>query len=66
MNITKLNHRIDDIEVKMFVFFLKKIRGIQKRIIYFTFQDEIVREKLKIEKVGNEVGDTLDDIFTKY
>ncbi len=66
MNITKLNHRIDDIEVKMLVFILKKICGIQKRIIYFTFQDEIVREKLKIEKVGNEVGDTLDDIFTKY
>ncbi len=42
MNITKLNHRVDDIE------------------------DEIVREKLKIEKVGNEVGQTLDDIFTKY
>ncbi len=42
MNITKLNHRIDDVE------------------------DDIVREKLKIEKVGDQVGETLRDIFTKY
>ena len=42
MNITKLNHRIDDIE------------------------DEIVREKLKIQKVNGELNDTFEDIFTKY
>ena len=42
MNITTLNHRIDDIE------------------------DEIVREKLKIQEVNGELNDTFEDIFTKY
>merc|ERR1712088_915048 len=42
MNITKLNHRIDDIE------------------------DEIYREKLKIKKVSDELGDTFDDMLANY
>ncbi|XP_071745907.1 tropomyosin-like [Lepeophtheirus salmonis] len=42
MNITKLNHRIDDIE------------------------DEIVREKLKIKKVSDDLSDTFDDMLTRY
>ena len=42
MNITKLNHRIDDIE------------------------DDIVREKLKIEKICRELDETFEDMFTKY
>merc|ERR1712167_197833 len=41
-NITKLNHRIDDIE------------------------DEIYREKLKIKKVSDELGDTFDDMLANY
>merc|ERR1712037_824923 len=42
MNITKLNHRIDDIE------------------------DEIYREKLKIKKVSDELGETFDDMLEHY
>ena len=42
MNITKLNHRIDDIE------------------------DEIYREKLKIQKCADEMGDTFDDMLAHY
>merc|ERR1711956_20854 len=42
MNITKLNHRIDDIE------------------------DEIYREKLKIKKVSDELGETFDDMLDNY
>lgn len=42
MNITKLNHRIDDIE------------------------DEIYREKLKIKKLSDELGDTFDDMLENY
>merc|ERR1712126_768339 len=39
MNITKLNHRIDDVE------------------------DEIYREKIKIKKLSDELGDTFDDML---
>ena len=42
MNITKLNHRIDDIE------------------------DEIFREKLKVKKLSDELGDTFDDMLENY
>lgn len=41
-NITKLNHRIDEIE------------------------DDILRQKLKIQKVAMELDDTFDDMMTKY
>ncbi len=42
MNITKLNHRIDDIE------------------------DEIYREKMKIQKCADEMDDTFDDMLAHY
>jgi len=42
MNITKLNHRIDDVE------------------------DEIYREKIKIKKLSDELGDTFDDLLENY
>ena len=42
MNITKLNHRIDDVE------------------------DEIYREKIKIKKLSDELGDTFDDMLENY
>lgn len=41
-NITKLNHRIDEIE------------------------DDIVRQKLKIQKIAGELDDTFDEILTVY
>jgi len=42
MNVTKLNHTVDDIE------------------------DEIFREKEKIKKVSDELGDTFDDMLANY
>jgi len=29
-------------------------------------EDEIVREKLKIRKIGDDLNSTFDDMFTKY
>ena len=29
-------------------------------------EDEIIREKIKIQKVSNELGDTFDDMMTNY
>jgi len=42
----------------------KKITKLNHRID--ETEDEIVREKLKIRKIGDELNDTFDDMFTKY
>ena len=42
MNISKLHHRIDELE------------------------DEIIREKIKINAVGHQLDDTFTEMLTKY
>ena len=49
--------------------YLAGVWSVHSILMYFRIddiEDEIVREKLKIRKIGTELDGTFDDIFTKY
>ncbi len=56
MNITKLNHRIDDIEVKMFAFFLKKYVAYKNELLILLFRTRSSERSSRLRRWGTKSG----------
>ena len=60
MNISKLHHKIDELEVA------QKEHFEGEKYWNQIFQDDIIREKTKVNAVSMQLDDTFTEMLTKY
>ena len=63
MNISKLHHKIDELEVMR-----QNSTCLRNVICRYNeyFQDDIIREKTKVNAVSMQLDDTFTEMLTKY